>query len=76
MRPSKIKAGRKLKIQPSLGGGEDRMAYFIKRIPAQCGRKAENYLRFPDFAGLDGPDDNGTCVMSDYDLSRNGKYAS
>lgn len=75
MKPSKIKAGQKLKIQPSLGGGVDRTAYFVKRISAECGRKAVNYVRFPDYAGLDGPDDDGTCQMSDYDLSRRGNYA-
>lgn len=71
MRPSKIKAGQKLLIQPSLGS-KSQIAYFIKRIPASCGRQAVNLLRFPDFAGLDGADDDGTCQMSDYDLSRRG----
>ena len=35
---------------------------------------AVNYLRFPHLAGLDGGDDDGTCQMSDYQLSRNGQY--
>ena len=74
MKPSKIKAGQKLKVQSSLGN-EEMTAFFIKRMPAQCGQKAVNFLRFPDLAGLDGPDDDGTCQMSDYDLSRRGSYA-
>ncbi len=72
MRPSKIKPGTKLKIKTAL---RDRVAYFVKRVPAQGGRKAVNYLRFPDFAGLNGPDDDGACEMSDYELSRRGEYA-
>lgn len=53
--------------------GETRTAYFMRRVPAQQGRPAANYLRFPDYAGLNGPDDDGTCEMSDYDLSRRGE---
>lgn len=75
MKPSKINAGTKLKIHPVFGSGADVIAYFVKRIPAQCGRKAVNYLRFPDYAGIDGPDDDGTCQMSDYELSRRGEFA-
>lgn len=74
MKPSRIKAGQKLTIQPAIGS-ENKVAFFIKRIPAQRGCKAVNYLRFPAFAGLDGPYDDGTCQMSDYDLSRRGSYA-
>ena len=75
MRPSKIKAGTKLLVKSTFG---DHLlkAVFIKRIPAAGGRAAVNYLRFPDFAGMDGPDDDGTCQMSDYDLSRRGEYAT
>lgn len=75
MHPSKIKPGTKLKIHPVFNSGADAVAFFVKRIPAQCGCKAVNYLRFPDYAGLDGPDDDGTCQMSDYELSRRGEFA-
>jgi hypothetical protein len=54
----------------------ERLAIFIRRIPRQNGRPAVNLLRFPDFAGLHGLDDDGTCEMSDYDLARLGRYAS
>ena len=71
MRPSKLKPGAKLKIKASLGSGYS-TAYFIKREPAENGQKAVNYLRFPVFAGLNGPDDDGTSTMGDYHLSRQG----
>lgn len=74
MRPSKLKAGEKLLIKPAFGT-QNSTAYFVRRVPAGCGRKAVNYLRFPGYAGLNGPDDDGTCEMSDYDLSRRGEYA-
>ena len=73
MKPSQLKAGAKLNIKSAFGGHNT--AYFIKRVPAEPGRKATNYLRFPEFAGLDSPDDDGICQMSDYDLSRQGEYA-
>ncbi len=74
MRPSKIIPGTQLLITPS-GGGQRNIAFFVRRIPAQGGRPAKNYLRFPRFAGLDGPNDDGTCEMSDYELSRRGVFA-
>lgn len=75
MKPSKITAGTKLLVTSSLGN-EKLTAYFIRRVPAKGrGCPAVNYLRFPAFAGMDGPKDNGVCQMSDYDLSRRGEYA-
>ncbi|MBL3589170.1 MAG: hypothetical protein JMN24_05150 [gamma proteobacterium endosymbiont of Lamellibrachia anaximandri] len=69
MKPTTLKYGEKLRIKPALGTTTE-TAYFVRRIPARSGRKAVNYVRFPEFAGLNGPDDDGTCEMSDYDLSR------
>ena len=74
MKPSQLKPNQKLLIKPALGA-ENRIAYFVKRIPAQCGRKAINFVRFPDYEGLNSPEDDGTCHMSDYDLSRRGVLA-
>ncbi len=74
MKPSKIKHDQKLLVKPS-SGSESRIAYFIKRIPAQGGEKAINLVKFPDFKGVISPDDDGICHMSDYDLSRLGEYA-
>ena len=74
MKPSKIKRGQKLLIKAALGT-ESLTAFFVKRIPAQCGRKAINLVRFPEYEGLMSPEDDGTCEMSDYDLSRRGEFA-
>lgn len=75
MKPSKIKPNQKLLIKPCLGGSESRIAFFVKRLPSISGRPAVNFVRFPDYAGLNGSHDDGTCQMSDYDLSRRGKLA-
>lgn len=74
MKPLKLKQGDKLLIKGAFEG-QTETAFFIRRIPAEAGRKAINYLRFPGYAGVNGPDDNGTCEMTDYDLSRLGEYA-
>lgn len=74
MKPSTLRKGDWLIVLDTLGG--ERRAQFIRRVPARGkGCPARNLLRFPDFAGLDGPDDDGTCTMSDYDLSRRGRLA-
>jgi len=75
MKPSRLKPNQKLRVKPS-ADSQGRTAYFVRRIPAECGRKAVNFIRFPDFAGMDGPEDDGTCQMSDYELSRLGEYAA
>lgn len=72
VRPSKIIPGTKLIIASHVKGLGSSTAYFVKRVPAQGGQKAKNLLRFPAFVGLNGPDDEGVCEMSDYDLSRRG----
>lgn len=68
MRPTSLRAGDKVIV--TLFGGKQSTAVFIRRDPACCGRKAASYFRFPAFAGQNGPDDDGTCPMSDYDVSR------
>jgi len=73
MRPTTLKPGDRLSIRMPLSSRET--AYFVKRRPAAGGRPAVNLLRFPAYAGLNGPDDDGTCGMSDYDLSRRGEIA-
>ena len=72
MKPSQLKKGAKLAIKTASGV---KIAFFIDRIPAQAGQKAINLLRFPCYAGLNGPDDNGTCEMNDFDLSKRGAHA-
>ena len=72
MKPSQLKKCAKLAIKNASGV---KIAFFIARIPAESGQKAMNLLEFPAYAGLNGPDDNGTCEMSDGDLSRRAEYA-
>ena len=73
MRPSTLKPGTKLKIKCIFGQG-DYTGFFVRREPAKGkGIPAVNYVRFPAFEGLNGPNDDGTCQMSDYELSRRGE---
>ncbi|MBL3601602.1 MAG: hypothetical protein JMN25_17350 [gamma proteobacterium endosymbiont of Lamellibrachia anaximandri] len=76
MRPSTIKPGTPLNIAPLFGGGQSLTAVFIKRTPARGRFMAINYLRFPAYAGIHGPDDDGTIQMSDVDLSNHGHIAN
>ena len=74
MRPSKIKPGTKLRVKMALGAGTGiKDAVFIRRI--NDGRNVINLVRIPSFAGLNDPEDDGTCQMSDYDLSRRAEFA-
>ena len=67
MRPSTLKAGERVRVR---GAFSVPTAYFVRRRPAQGGRRPVNYLRFPGYAGMHGPADDGTCEMSDYEVSR------
>lgn len=67
MRPSTIRPGEKVRVRCAFS---DQTAYFVRREPAQGGRRAVNYLRFPAFTGMEGAEDDGTCEMSDYEVSR------
>ena len=70
MRPTQLNPGDEVLVQAI--SGETRKATFLRRVPSArtIGSQAVNYLRFPDFAGMNGPDDDGTCEMSDYQVSR------
>jgi hypothetical protein len=73
VRPSKLRAGDS--VMYTTFGGVERRAVFVSREPARGKfRPAVNVLRFPDFAGQDGPDDNGICTVSDYEFSRRARY--
>jgi len=76
MRPSEIKPGTKLLISSLSGLTDDKyIAIFQERVPkGPGGRKPYNVLKVPDFVGINGPDDEGICHMSDFDLSRRGAY--
>jgi len=62
MKPSKIKPGQEIRINGRIG-------FYVRRYPTQSGRPAINIIRVPDYAGLNGPDDDGSCQISDYDFS-------
>lgn len=62
MKPSKMKPGQEIRINGRVG-------FYVRRSPTQSGRPAINIIRVPDYAGLNGPDDNGLCQLSDYDFS-------
>jgi hypothetical protein len=70
IRPSKLQPGDELLVY---GYPESRIAIFIKRHPAVCGRKAFNVLRFPDLIISSIPE-TGDCTMSDYDLVHMAKH--
>lgn len=73
LRPSQLRRGDRVLVETILGLKTMRKAIFVKREPARGkGCPACNHLIFPEFAGLDGPDDDGLCMMSDYDLARQG----
>ncbi len=73
MQVNNIKPGAKLKLKASLGKGSY-TGYYVRRERAIKGvRPAINYIRFPAFKGLNGPDDDGTLPIGDYELSRRGR---
>ncbi len=45
---------------------------FLRRQPRRGPTPAVNWVQFPCYAG---PDHDGTCQISDYDLSRRGRIA-
>lgn len=70
MKPSTLKPGMRVLLTPSLGNTAARSATVIKRHPAGCGRKAITVVNVDDFRGLNGPCDQGTVHLSDYEVSR------
>lgn len=70
-KPSRLRKGDKI-LMTSCGGKNSYSCEFVRREPAQCGRPARNVLHSADWVGLNGPDDKGEAVCSDYDLSRKG----
>lgn len=70
-KPSKLRRGDRIQME-SCGGKQHYTCIFVRREPAECGRPARNVLFSPDWLGLNGRDDNGEAICSDYDLSRRG----
>ncbi len=68
MKPTSLKKNDRVKIINIMGNPV--IGTFKERIPRALGRKAYNVIRVNEYAGLNGPDDDGTVIMSDYDVSR------
>lgn len=68
MKPTSLKKNDRVKIIHPIG--DPVIGIFEERKPRAPGRKAYNIIRVNEYAGLDGPDDDGTVIMSDYDVSR------
>lgn len=71
MTPSTLKPGQPLMLLCAQRNAEslERLAYFVRREPALGkGGRAKRSLRFPEYASQDGPEDDGTCQISDYKL--------
>ncbi|EHD22625.1 MULTISPECIES: hypothetical protein [Brenneria] len=70
MKPSTLKAGMRVLLHPSLGLPGAFRATVIRRTPRTYGRHALTVVRVDEFAGLNGPGDNGDVHLSDYEVSR------
>jgi hypothetical protein len=68
-KPSQLRKGDKIQMQSP---GKPYTCFFVRREPRECGRPARNVLFSPDWVGLNGTDDKGEAVCSDYELSRKG----
>lgn len=63
MRPTLLKPGRKVKCS-------GHVMTFLRRDRQPC-RPAVNWFQCDAYRGINGPDDDGRCTMSDYAVSRN-----
>ncbi len=68
MRANRIQPGTKLILFSDIGG-QKYVVEFIRRDPRQSGRPARNYVRGDAFARRNGPDDDGTVVLSDREIA-------
>lgn len=65
MKPSMLKLGDRVhRVGSSL------VLTFVRREPRQGARPAVNVFRANDCRGMYGPDDDGTCVAEDSDVTR------
>lgn len=70
MRPSALRPGQRVQIQPVFGLDTLLHGTFVRRVPRQPNRPAHSIIRVDDFAGLNGPADLGDTPYSDYDAAR------
>jgi hypothetical protein len=68
-RPSKLQPGVKIIC-------DGRPMTFVKREPAYGPRGARNVFLCPDYAGLNGPQDDGKCEMTDPYVVKNCRRAA
>lgn len=67
MKPSELRPRQEIQVVLNFRA---RDAVFVQRCPAPEYRRTVNILKVPEFAGLNGPYDEGICQMSDSELSR------
>ncbi len=72
-RPQKLRAGDRIRYRTT--GGRIVEGEFIMRCPRSAHGPALNVVRFPIYAGLNGPSDVGDSTITDYDLARRGRLA-
>lgn len=70
MKPTSLKPGDRIAICIDAPGSRHLTGTFVKRIPGESGRPAQNLVNVDEFRGLDTPDDEGRCAFSDYDIAR------
>ncbi len=70
MRPSTLKPGQRVMIQPTISTFPCNHGTFIRRVPRTSSRPAYSVIRVDEFAGLNGPEDLGDTPFSDYDAAR------
>ncbi|RLM23640.1 hypothetical protein BIY29_10075 [Brenneria alni] len=71
MKPSALKPGMRVLLQPTLGKSTELLsATVVSRMPTAYGRKGQTVINVDVFGGLNGPDDNGPVHLSDYEVSR------
>ena len=70
MRPSTLKPGQRVMIQPTISTFPCNHGTFIRRVPRTSSRPAYSVIRVDEFAGLNVPEDLGDTPFSDYDAAR------
>ncbi|WP_447881073.1 hypothetical protein [Serratia fonticola] len=70
MKPTALKPGMRVLIQPHYALGEKYHGTFIERVPRHFTRAAYSIIRVDEFVRAKGSDDLGDTPYSDYEISR------
>lgn len=70
MKPSTLKPGQRVQINPATNAYSTLHGTFIRREPRKPGRPAYSVIRVDEFVGLNGPTDLGEVPYSDYAAAR------